>query len=122
MDNIILQISPLAVAFAAKIETRKVWILSSMIKFTQGIFITRGGTKEERELQIQQIIDRQEAVEQNPDWNPICIYPEGTQSNGSALLQFKKGAFVAMKAVTPVVIKYEWSSFSCTWDSMTFLG
>jgi 1-acyl-sn-glycerol-3-phosphate acyltransferase len=46
----ILKCSPLAVAFAAKIETKKVWILGSMIKFTQGIFITRGGTKEEREL------------------------------------------------------------------------
>ena len=27
-----------------------------------------------------------------------------------------------MKAVTPVVIKYSWKSFSPTWDSMTFLG
>ena len=27
-----------------------------------------------------------------------------------------------MKAVTPVVIKYDWKNFSCTWDSMTFLG
>jgi 1-acyl-sn-glycerol-3-phosphate acyltransferase len=57
-----------------------------MIRYTQGIFITRGGSKDERDSQIQQIIDRQEAVEKNPDWNPLCIYPEGTQSNGSALL------------------------------------
>lgn len=52
MDNMILVSSPLSVAFAAKTETQKVWILSSMIKYTQGIFITRGGTKEEREKQI----------------------------------------------------------------------
>ena len=122
IDNMIVVISPLCPGMAAKIETQKVWILSLMIKYTQGIFITRGGNKEERDLQIQQIIERQQAVEDNPDWNPICIYPEGTQSNGSALLQFKRGAFVSMKAVSPMVLNYEWTSFSPTWDSMTFLG
>jgi 1-acyl-sn-glycerol-3-phosphate acyltransferase len=119
----IVVISPLSPGMAAKVETKKVWILSAMIRYTQGIFITRGGsTKAERDAQIQQIIERQEAVEKNPDWNPICIYPEGTQSNGTALLPFKKGAFVSMKAVTPMVINYSWSGFSPTWDSMTFLG
>jgi 1-acyl-sn-glycerol-3-phosphate acyltransferase len=109
IDNMILECSPIPVAFAAKVETKKVWILHSMIKFTQGIWITRGGsTKEERDAQIHGIIARQEKVEKDPRWNPICIYPEGTQSNGSALLQFKRGAFVSMKAVTPVVVKYSW--------------
>ena len=86
IDNMILVSGPLSPGMAAKAETKKVWVLYSMIKFTQGIFINRGGTKEEREQQIKQIIERQEAVEKDPDWNPICIYPEGTQSNGSALL------------------------------------
>jgi len=58
IDNMILKISPVCPAFAAKVETKRVWILASMIRYTQGIFITRGGSKEERDNQIQQIIDR----------------------------------------------------------------
>lgn len=34
IDNMILKISPLCPAFAAKVETKKVWILNSMIKYT----------------------------------------------------------------------------------------
>ena len=58
----------------------------------------------------------------NPDFSPICIYPEGTQTNGSALLQFRRGAFAGMFTVTPMVINYSWNKMSPTWDSMSFLA
>jgi 1-acyl-sn-glycerol-3-phosphate acyltransferase len=73
----IITISPCWPGFAAKVETKKVWILNSMIKFTFGLFINRGASAEGRE-QINQIIARQKKVEENPDFSPLCIYPEGT--------------------------------------------
>lgn len=38
------------------------------------------------------------------------------------MLQFKKGAFIGMKTVSPHVIKYTWNKVSPTWDSMSFLA
>ena len=39
------------------------------------------------------------------DWNPICIFPEGTTTNGRGILPFKRGAFEGMRTVVPVVTK-----------------
>lgn len=36
---------------------------------------------------------------------PFVIFPEGTTTNGSSILKFKKGAFQALLPVKPFVIK-----------------
>ena len=109
---------------AAKKSTSKVWFLNSMIAGLHSLMIVRGGTPEAREKQIQDIIDRQQMVIDDPRFPPICIYPEGSQSNGTSLLTFKKGAFASMLPVTPVVIKYSYmeSGVNPSWDSMPFLA
>jgi len=107
--------------FAAKIETRSVWVLNSLIYSLQSLLISRGGTPEERQDNIQQIIDRQKQVESDPRFPPICVYAEGTQSNGEYLLTFKKGAFAGLNTVQPVVMKYNWKGFSPTWEGMPFI-
>lgn len=63
-------------------------------------------------------------VMDDPRFPPICIYPEGSQSNGTALLPFKRGAFVSMLPCTPVVIKYGYieSGVNPSWDSMPFIA
>ena len=40
---------------------------------------------------------------------PIIIYPEGATTNGQTLIQFKKGAFLALRPVQPIVLNY-WSA------------
>ena len=107
--------------FAAKVETKKVWVLNALIVSLQSLFISRGGSQEKRETNIQEIIDRQIQVENDPRFPPICVYPEGTQSNGSYLLTFKKGAFAGLNTVQPVVIKYSWDKMSPTWEGMPFI-
>jgi len=37
---------------------------------------------------------------------PLIIYPEGGTTNGTALLKFKRGAFVGLNSIKPVMIKY----------------
>jgi len=37
---------------------------------------------------------------------PIHIYPEGSTTNGTAILKFKKGAFASLKAVKPMCFCY----------------
>ncbi len=64
--------------FAAKIETKKVPILKDLIENLQSIYISRSGTQEQRDNNLQEIINRQIQVEEDPRFPPICVYPEGT--------------------------------------------
>lgn len=37
---------------------------------------------------------------------PLCIFPEGSTSNGTSMLKFKKGAFMNLRAIKPHFTKY----------------
>lgn len=121
LDSVIL-ISALVPGFAAKIETKKVMVLNSIIENLQSIYISRGGTEQQRKENLDAIIDRQKLVEADPRYPQICIYPEGTQTNGTHLLSYKKGAFVGLYTVQPVVMKYTWQTLSPTWEGMPFMA
>lgn len=108
--------------FAASIETKRVPVLATLIINLQSIFISRGGTQEQRDANMKEIVDRQELVEADPRFPQICIYAEGTQTNGTQLLSFKKGAFAGLKTVQPVVIHYRWKKYAPTWEGMNFLA
>ena len=121
MDSVVLLLAMLP-GFAAKIETKKVIGLNTMIESLQSIYISRGGTDKQRSDNMKEIADHQARVENDPRFSAICIYAEGTQTNGTHVLNFKKGAFASMKTVTPVVIKYNWKHVSPTWEGFSFLA
>lgn len=52
-----------------------------------------------------------------PHWSghSISIFPEGTITNGQALIQFRMGAFVPGKPVLPVVLHYPWRNWNIAW-------
>ena len=37
---------------------------------------------------------------------PICLFPEGTISNGRHLISFKKGAFASLNPIKMIIRKY----------------
>ena len=49
------------------------------------------------------------------------VYAEGGTSNGSGLINFKKGAFYGLKAVRPMIVKYHWVTFNPAYDVIEFL-
>jgi 1-acyl-sn-glycerol-3-phosphate acyltransferase len=53
------------------------------------------------------IADRQELIESSGKYVPLLVFPEGGTTNGSSLIKFKKGAFLAEKRVTPIIFKYD---------------
>ncbi len=46
------------------------------------------------------------------DSNPVCIFVEGSVSNGNYILPFKRGAFEGLRSIRPLVLKYKYSSVS----------
>ncbi len=50
----------------------------------------------------------EERVTDRKSWPPLAFFPEGTTTNGQAVLPFKTGAFKPGMPVQPVVIRYKW--------------
>lgn len=106
-----LLLSPLHPAFAAKESLRKAPIFGKLGEGLQAIFVNRGGTEEERNKLIETIMERQIAIEDaGRRLNPICIFPEGTTTNGEYLMSFKRGAFQAMRTIQPCYVKLNYWS------------
>lgn len=86
--------------FLQRNGSRKVMCIGYISEVIGGVFMKRASTKEERQRALQIIKERQLEAEAGIR-PPIHIFPEGSTTNGSALLKFKKGAFASLKAVKP---------------------
>ena len=49
--------------------------------------------------------------------NPVCVFPEGTTTNGKYLTHFHRGAFVPGVPVKPVHLSYPHTQFSPHFES-----
>ena len=49
---------------------------------------------------------------------PLCIFAEGTTTNGTDLIQFRTGAFLQNQPVQPVVLTYHWRHASPSWETV----
>jgi len=65
-----------------------------------------------RQATIQDILNR---VSSKDDWPQIMIFPEGTCTNRTSLIQFKPGAFYPGVPVQPVCIRYPNKVDTVTW-------
>ena len=54
----------------------------------------------------------------DPRFPMICIAPEGTCSDGSSLLKFQTGAFVAGLPVLPILLSYPYRFFNPAYTCM----
>jgi len=85
------------------------------------IFIQRSAGVNVRNDVISQINERQRLIEEFGEFPPLVIFPEGGTSNGKCILPFKKGAFAAERAVTPVVLRTRYGIMSPCYDVCPFV-
>ena len=71
----------------------------------QNIWMERGASSEARAKTIREIGERQDLIEKG--FYPLLnIFPEGATTNRTSIIQFKKGAFVSLNPIRPVVFRY----------------
>ena len=51
--------------------------------------------------------ERQKLVEEKGELPPLLIFPEGTCSNNTHLMKFRRGAFASLRQVIPCTLKYK---------------
>lgn len=81
--------------FLAKSGVQKLPVVGMFAKMHHCIFFNRDDPVE-RDRITQMIKDRIQLVEEGR-MKPLLIFPEGTTTNGTSLMKFKKGAFFSMK-------------------------
>ena len=99
------------VSAIAREEDKDTPFIGTIIKFHQSYFVRRS-CEESRQETLDTIVSRS----QDMAGGTLLIFPEGTNSNGSRLLPFKRGGFqTGIRAVQPVVLKYPNRVDCTTW-------
>jgi len=91
----------------AKKQLSDVTFLGPIGRFLQVLFVTRE-TASSRKDTLNLIKSRamnQNSCESTKSWPQILIFPEGTCTNGQALIKYKTGAFQPGCAVQPILIR-----------------
>jgi lysophosphatidylcholine acyltransferase/lyso-PAF acetyltransferase len=101
------------IAFACDERFKQAPLMGSLAMMIDAIFVPLGGNDQARQRIIDIINERQDAIEKTAKYSPLIVFPEGTTTNGTHLLRFKKGAFVALKRIQPLVLKFECHGSLC---------
>ena len=106
MDPIVLAWLELPCSVSKK-EVRALPVVGSVAAALQCIFVNRKDPESKRKT-AHAIIERGQsaAAGGSEAWPPVLVFPEGTCTNGRALISFKAGAFLPGVPVQPVALRY----------------
>eukprot|EP00128_Syssomonas_multiformis_P017005 Colp12_sorted_trinity150504_noHs@3629 len=107
---------PMAVS---KAENAKLPFIGTMLKANQTIMVQRED-RNARKTVLEAINQRTRSGE----YLPLMVFPEGTTTNTSCIMQFKRGAFVPGMPVQPFTLRYPSQHLSVSWthDSPGLVG
>lgn len=93
-------------AFTPTAAFKTVPVFSTTCEVLDSIYINRGADEASRQKIVKDICDRQNAIEETGKYAPLLLFPEGATTNNSALLKFRRGAFIGEKRVKPTYMKF----------------
>ena len=66
-------------------------------------------------------MERQRQIEDDGDeYQPICLFAEGSTTNNTHLIKFKRGAFSAMRTIQPCFVKFKYGMVNPCYDVIDF--
>lgn len=109
-------------SFTPKLGIKKWPVIGTVCDVVfNSLFINRAGTPEERNKLTEEIAKRQRLSE-GGGAPPLVMFPEGCTTNNTELIQFRRGAFMALTSVQPVTFKYSSPWFNPAHDILDVLA
>ncbi|GIQ80235.1 hypothetical protein KIPB_000998 [Kipferlia bialata] len=100
--------------FLAMAELRKAPVLGVAARAVDGVFVDR--TSEASRAAAAEALKRRM---QDTSQSRVVVFPEAGTSDGSCLLQFRKGAFRPGLPLQPCLIRYPHRWYNQSWDSQS---
>jgi len=98
-------------AFTPAANVRSMPIAHHFCGPLQSVYVDRDQSKEGLDRIVNGLIERQKVIETSDlEWAPICIFAEGTVTNGKNLSRFRRGAFAGNLAVQPGFLQYKYAT------------
>ncbi|ROL29824.1 Lysophospholipid acyltransferase LPCAT4 [Anabarilius grahami] len=119
LDMLVLCATGLPIV-VSRSENYKLPVVGALLEFNQAVLVSRKDP-ESRKKCVSQICER---VTSDGRWPQMLMFPEGTTTNGRALIKFKPGAFLAGVPVQPVLLHYpsDPDTVRWTWRGLSWLG
>ena len=93
------------VSYITRFSNGNIPIMGDVFKLSQSIFVKRND-QESRKMALKKIKERSNLIEKFETMPSLNIFPEGSTTNNSGLLTFKKGAFIDKKPLKIVCFKF----------------
>ncbi|XP_028261633.1 lysophospholipid acyltransferase LPCAT4 isoform X2 [Parambassis ranga] len=117
LDMLVLCPTQLATV-VSRSENTSLPVIGALLEFNQSVIVSRKDP-ESRRMAVTQLNER---LTSKGYWPQMLMFPEGTTTNGHALIKFKPGAFLAGVPVQPVLLRYpnkldtvRWTYKGTTW-------
>ncbi len=104
--EILIFMSLIGTGFLAKIDVKQYPFIGLIAECLGCVFVDRDNKNTLCDT-LGQVIQKQKDISSKNDLSKFMIFPEGTTSNNTGIIDFKRGAFAAELPVKPYVIKFE---------------
>jgi len=106
-------------SFVSSVTNLAIPFFPAIAKASDSIMLDRAAASS-RDATLRAIMQR--ARDPSADATPLMIFPEGTCNAGSALFQFKRGAFEPGEPIQMVCFKFPARHFQMTWNGRAANG
>ncbi|CEM31407.1 unnamed protein product [Vitrella brassicaformis CCMP3155] len=111
MTDILVFMVTCAASFVSK-DVIRGWPCVGVIAESIGTVFVDRETEEARKSAADRVTARQVALAEGKADHPLCIFAEGTTTNGRHVIPFKTGGFRALTPVQPAVMVYQFHWFN----------
>uniref|UniRef100_UPI0037E98709 lysophospholipid acyltransferase LPCAT4 n=1 Tax=Semicossyphus pulcher TaxID=241346 RepID=UPI0037E98709 len=101
LDMLVLCPTQLATV-VSRSENTSLPVIGALLEFNQSVIVSRNDP-ESRKRAVTELTER---LTSGGYWPQMLMFPEGTTTNGTALIRFKPGAFLVGVPVQPVLLRY----------------
>lgn len=118
--DIVIYMSLFGCGFLSKSDVKNFPFIGLIAQSIGCLFVDRNN-KDKLEHTVNLIVEKQKNILEKKDLSKFMIFPEGTTTNNSGIIDFKRGAFISETPIKPLVIKFSGDRISLSMDIIEML-